>query len=82
MPYITAQSLSIALGKLHATADHMLKIWFTLKQMGMNPGHPVVAHAMAKSAGSYAGHLRRLSAHVAPPMNRDRKNGLRHASVM
>src|SRR5690242_2030904 len=41
MPYITANSLRTALGRLHGTADHMLKIWLALKQMGMAVGSPV-----------------------------------------
>ena len=35
MPYITEDSLRVSLGKVHGTADHMLKIWLVLKQMGM-----------------------------------------------
>ncbi len=41
MPYFTANAVRTSMEKLHATADHMLKIWFTLKQMGMAPGVPV-----------------------------------------
>src|SRR5690349_21515453 len=41
MPYVTAASLETAIGKLHATAHHLLKIWWTLKQIGMEVGHPV-----------------------------------------
>lgn len=35
MPYITAETLSFALSDIKGTADHLLKIWLTLKQMGM-----------------------------------------------
>lgn len=38
MAFVTEQSLREALHKLHGSADHMLKIWFTLKQMGMTAG--------------------------------------------
>jgi len=41
MPYFTATSLETAIRKLHATADHLLKIWWTLKQMGMDIGAAV-----------------------------------------
>lgn len=41
MPYITTDSLKTALNKLHATADHLLKIWWVLKQMGMEIGKSV-----------------------------------------
>jgi 5-methylcytosine-specific restriction enzyme B len=41
MPYISSATLTTALGRLWATADHMLKIWFTLKQMGMTAEQPV-----------------------------------------
>lgn len=42
MPYITADTLSVALSELRGTADHLLKIWFALKQMGMTNERPVV----------------------------------------
>lgn len=41
MPYISADSLRISLSKLHGTADHMMKIWWALKQMGMTITMPV-----------------------------------------
>lgn len=41
MPYITAETLSTACNEMRGTADHFLKIWLTLKQMGMSAGHPV-----------------------------------------
>jgi 5-methylcytosine-specific restriction enzyme B len=40
--YITRQTLKTALERLYGTADHLLKIWFTLKQMGMAEGKPPV----------------------------------------
>jgi MoxR-like ATPase len=33
--YVSKQALKTALDKLQGTADHMLKIWFVLKQMGL-----------------------------------------------
>jgi len=33
--YVTADTLTSALRALWGTADHMLKVWFVLKQMGM-----------------------------------------------
>lgn len=39
--YISAESLSAALTALFGTADHLIKIWFALKQMGMTDSHPV-----------------------------------------
>lgn len=41
MSFFDADSLKSAIEKLRGTADHMLKIWFTLKQMGMTEHHPV-----------------------------------------
>ena len=34
--FLTRETITTALEKLHGTADHMLKIWFVLKQMGMS----------------------------------------------
>lgn len=42
MPYFTANTLLSGLADLKGTADHLLKIWFTLKQMGMNNERHVV----------------------------------------
>jgi hypothetical protein len=42
MPFITKETLSHALADLKGTADHMLKIWFTLKQMGMDNDTSVI----------------------------------------
>lgn len=41
MAYVTAGALSVALKDLKGTANHLLKIWLTLKQMGMKDGTPV-----------------------------------------
>lgn len=41
MPYITRQSLSTAIDRLKGTSSYMLRIWLTLKQMGLRPDHPV-----------------------------------------
>jgi hypothetical protein len=41
MPYVCEETLSAALQDLRGTADHLLKIWFTLKQMGMTADQPV-----------------------------------------
>jgi hypothetical protein len=40
--YIEASSLQGAIERLYGTANHLLKIWFTLKQMGMAEGAPPV----------------------------------------
>lgn len=43
--YVSEKCLVDALKKLHGTADHMIKIWFVLKQMGMRDGgDPVVVN--------------------------------------
>lgn len=42
MRYLTLKSLEAALVSLWGTADHMIKIWFVLKQMGLKPGGPPV----------------------------------------
>ncbi len=39
--YPTPKTIQIALSRLFGTADHMLKIWFCLKQMGMTVDNPV-----------------------------------------
>src|SRR5437588_5559257 len=41
MPFVTRDSLERALKRLHGTADHLLKVWLALKQMGMAQGVPV-----------------------------------------
>jgi len=41
MAYIDAKTLDRAVRQLHGSAHHLLKIWLTLKQMGMIPGTPV-----------------------------------------
>jgi 5-methylcytosine-specific restriction enzyme B len=41
MPYVTAQTLLEAIYRLRATANHPIKIWFTLKQMGMTQDNAV-----------------------------------------
>jgi hypothetical protein len=38
MPYFTAASIEMAVVRLHGTAHHLLKIWWTMKQMGMDIG--------------------------------------------
>lgn len=42
--YIAATSISHAIERLHGTAHHLLKIWLTLKQMGMASGSPVLVN--------------------------------------
>lgn len=42
MSYITASTLLKAITELKGTADHLLKIWFTLKEMGMTAEQPVL----------------------------------------
>ena len=34
--YIDSETLKAALRRLHGTSDHLLKIWLTLKQMGLS----------------------------------------------
>lgn len=41
MPYFTQQSLQTAIRNLIGTASYMLRIWLTLKQMGLDADHPV-----------------------------------------
>ncbi|MEK4459661.1 AAA family ATPase [Paenibacillus sp. FSL R10-2748] len=41
MPYISKQTLREALQRMKGTADHMLKIWFVLKVMGLKDGESV-----------------------------------------
>ena len=40
MPFLSGTSLQAALDQLWGTADHMLKIWLTVKRMGMVTGGP------------------------------------------
>lgn len=42
LSFISKASLTTALHKLQGTADHMLKIWFVLKQMGMDRTNSVL----------------------------------------
>jgi 5-methylcytosine-specific restriction protein B len=53
MPYVTAKSLTAALQRLRATANHLLVIWFTLKQMGMTVGNPVSVTTMSPTEALY-----------------------------
>ena len=40
--YVNDETIARALLSLNGTADHMLKIWLTLKHMGLSVGaHPV-----------------------------------------
>jgi 5-methylcytosine-specific restriction enzyme B len=55
MPYVTEETLSAALTELKGTADHLLKIWFALKEMGMSAGNPVKI-----DTGNSTGALQRL----------------------
>lgn len=41
MPYVNKQTLQEALKRMKGTADHMLKIWFVLKGMGLKDGQSV-----------------------------------------
>lgn len=41
MPYVTADTLRHALRDLRGTAHHYLKVWLTLKQMGLEVSKPV-----------------------------------------
>ena len=60
--YIDEQTLVRALRSLNGTADHMLKIWLTLKHMGLSIGAPPVAIDTSNSASS----LNRLFSYGAP----------------
>ena len=40
--FVTSETLRSAIGQLWGTADHMLKIWFVLKEMGLGVGQPPV----------------------------------------
>lgn len=42
MPFVTRESLEGALASLWGTANHLLKVWLTLKLMGMRDGSPAV----------------------------------------
>lgn len=59
--YLTAKSIQIALSRLFGTADHMLKIWFTLKQMGMQVDNPVLVDTSSPTEA-----LKRLFAYGDP----------------
>lgn len=39
--YVTKEAIGTALDRLQGSADHMIKIWFTLKQMGLTASNPV-----------------------------------------
>lgn len=40
--YVSPEGLRACLHEMHAKADHLIKIWFTLKQMGLRDGGPPV----------------------------------------
>lgn len=63
MPFVDGESLSTALERLHGTADHMLKVWLTLKQAGMAEGKPV---SVTTTAPVIVGALQRLFAYGEP----------------
>jgi 5-methylcytosine-specific restriction enzyme B len=60
--FINSSTLADALGRLYGTAGHLLKIWFTLKHMGLSPGSPPVEIDTANSTAS----LKRLFSCGAP----------------
>ena len=41
MKYITKEMLEVSLNNLRGTADHLLKIWFVLKEMGLDKNNSV-----------------------------------------
>lgn len=47
--FVTVDSLKLALAALRGTADSMLKVWFTLKQMGFTRETPVFVDTMSPS---------------------------------
>ncbi len=65
MAYVNEETLHNALLLLNGTADHMLKIWLTLKHMGLSVGSPPVEIDTSNSAPS----LRRLFSFGAPDHN-------------
>lgn len=50
--YVDKETLARALERLYGTAGHLLKIWFTLKQMGLRPGSAAVEIDTANSTPS------------------------------
>lgn len=60
--YVSANCLSEALQRLYGSAGHLLKIWFTLKHMGLREGGPPVSIDTSNSTPS----LQRLFAYGAP----------------
>src|SRR5438105_2040484 len=61
MPFVTRDALARALSKLHGTADHLLKVWFALKQMGMSARTPVEITTSSPTTA-----LQRLFSYGAP----------------
>lgn len=60
--FIRQESLDQALGKLYGTAGHLLKIWFTLKHMGLKAGSSPIEIDTSNSTPS----LERLFSYGAP----------------
>ena len=50
--YVNEETLTRALQSLNSTADHMLKIWLTLKHMGLSVGAPPVEVDTSNSTSS------------------------------
>ena len=50
--YVNEETLTRALQSLNGTADHMLKIWLTLKHMGLSVGAPPVEVDTSNSTSS------------------------------
>jgi hypothetical protein len=60
--FVNAATLKLALQRMYGTAGHLLKIWFTLKHMGLSAGAPPVEVDTANSTPS----LQRLFSCGAP----------------
>lgn len=60
--FTNAETLKLALQKMYGTAGHFLKIWFTLKHMGLSTDAPPVEVDTANSTPS----LQRLFSYGAP----------------
>lgn len=60
--FVNSATLKLALGKMYGTAGHLLKIWLTLKHMGLAPGAAPIEIDTANSTTS----LKTLFSYGAP----------------
>jgi 5-methylcytosine-specific restriction protein B len=63
--FVNAATLSLALERMYGTAGHLLKIWLTLKHMGLSPDAPPVEVTTSNSTPS----LQRLFSFGSPDGN-------------